>query len=532
MDSKNIKGLCEAYVAIYDDEVKEDLEIQELEDLAEEEDLSFIDDLSDNELTQIMEEIFNETTLSLDECFSYFDVYLSEAKTAGGARITRGGESAREKRAARSTARVTAGAGSGGGFDRARRAETTAQRKRQVRLGRLAQAAQTAAEFPGKQARRGVQAAKALGSEAARKIQSGKQKVMGFLGRVGKAAKSGYSTIKGELTGKAAEQAQGRTNLRRIRRALEKQKREAAGRDTSEFERPGGTYRTVGGERTRVGRLQYGSTPTEYDTSSSRRAAAMKKAAASARGQAGRGVRFVGPEGGVSKRMISGAGGRAQRNIEAGKFAKKLGMAEEMEFILSQILDDLVYEGYAVDYDDAADILESLNDYDYEDLIESYIEDNTVDFDFYDTVLDHLIDEGYAETIEDAETIMANMGQEWRDEILDEVTGFGGHIDPRTGKLTGKVSPAQQRSDKYVSSGLKTDTRRSKPAYENPYKTATTARHAGYSRSSVEWQRQQEPNLAMTPARRAELAAKRAERGGDKKRANKIRARMSNPNMG
>jgi hypothetical protein len=278
--------------------------------------------------------------------------------------------------------------------------------------------------------------------------------------------------------------------------------------------------------------LQYGSTPTEYDTSSSRRAAAMKKAAASARGQADRGVRFVGPEGGVSKRMISGAGGRAQRNIEAGKFAKKLGMAEEMEFILSQILDDLVYEGYAVDYDDAADILESLNDYDYEDLIESYIEDNTVDFDFYDTVLDHLIDEGYAETIEDAETIMANMGQEWRDEILDEVTGFGGHIDPRTGKLTGKVSPAQQRYDQYVSSGLKTDTRKSNPKYENTYKTATNPAEAGYFRSSGEWKRQQAPNLDMTPARRAELAAKRAKEKGNPQRANRIRAIMSNPNMG
>ncbi len=527
MDSKNIKGLCEAYVAIYDDEVKEDLEIQELEDLAEEEDLSFIDDLSDNELTQIMEEIFNETTLSLDECFSYFDVYLSEARTAGGVRITRGGEGAREKRAARSTARVTAGAGSGGGFDRARRAETTAQRQRQVRLGRLAQAAQTAAEFPGKQARRGVQAAKALGSEAARKIQSGKQKVMGFLGRVGKAAKAGYSAVKDELTGKAAEQAQGRTDLRRIRRALEKQKREAAGKDTSEFERP------------RLLPSAGGTTASSRASSRlSRRERAQQRASQMAAGTSRRGVRFAGPAPvrpalppwpmtRTGKPMTS-----SQRGMQLTAKNRRLGMAEEMEFILSQILDDLVYEGYAVDYDDAADILESLNDYDYEDLIESYVEDTIVDFDFYDMVLDHLIDEGYAETIEDAETIMANMGQEWRDEILDEVTGFGGHIDPRTGKLTGKVSPAQQRSDKYVSSGLKTDTRRSKHVYENPYKTATTARHAGYSRSSGEWQRQQEPNLAMTPARRAELAAKRAKEKGNPQRANRIRAIMSNPNMG
>ena len=41
-------------------------------------------------------------------------------------------------------------------------------------------------------------------------------------------------------------------------------------------------------------------------------------------------------------------------------------------------------------------------------------------FDPFDIVMGHLIDEGYAEGEEAAAVIMANMSEEWRDEILDE----------------------------------------------------------------------------------------------------------------
>jgi hypothetical protein len=43
----------------------------------------------------------------------------------------------------------------------------------------------------------------------------------------------------------------------------------------------------------------------------------------------------------------------------------------------------------------------------------------TEEVDVYDLVLDHLIENGYAETPEAAETIMANMSEEWRTEILE-----------------------------------------------------------------------------------------------------------------
>jgi len=41
-------------------------------------------------------------------------------------------------------------------------------------------------------------------------------------------------------------------------------------------------------------------------------------------------------------------------------------------------------------------------------------------YDLYNIILSHLIDEGYAETEDAAESIMVNMSEEWREEILDE----------------------------------------------------------------------------------------------------------------
>ena len=44
----------------------------------------------------------------------------------------------------------------------------------------------------------------------------------------------------------------------------------------------------------------------------------------------------------------------------------------------------------------------------------------TQSFDIFDTIKGYLLDEGYADTEEAAIVIMANMGEEWRQEILDE----------------------------------------------------------------------------------------------------------------
>jgi hypothetical protein len=45
------------------------------------------------------------------------------------------------------------------------------------------------------------------------------------------------------------------------------------------------------------------------------------------------------------------------------------------------------------------------------------------DLDIYDVVLDHLLDEGYCDDVESAEIIMANMSEEWVDEIVEANRG-------------------------------------------------------------------------------------------------------------
>jgi hypothetical protein len=62
----------------------------------------------------------------------------------------------------------------------------------------------------------------------------------------------------------------------------------------------------------------------------------------------------------------------------------------------------------------------------------------TQSFDPFDVVLGHLIDEGYADTEQAALQIMANMSEEWRENILiDE-----GLMDAvsKVGKVVGKVA--------------------------------------------------------------------------------------------
>jgi hypothetical protein len=43
--------------------------------------------------------------------------------------------------------------------------------------------------------------------------------------------------------------------------------------------------------------------------------------------------------------------------------------------------------------------------------------------DIYDIILSHLLDEGYAETSEAAEVIMVNMSEEWKQSIVEQMTG-------------------------------------------------------------------------------------------------------------
>ena len=72
--------------------------------------------------------------------------------------------------------------------------------------------------------------------------------------------------------------------------------------------------------------------------------------------------------------------------------------------------------------------------------------------DLYDVILSHLLDEGFADTEKNAITIMANMSEEWREEILEKaqimsVSGPGGlkhMINPNVLKLQNAAAKEAQ----------------------------------------------------------------------------------------
>lgn len=466
--------LTEAYVAVYDDDLRSEIEY---EAALTEDDLSFIDDYSDNELTQIMEEIFDENLIDIDECFETLDLVISEAVvTSSENRPTSSG-----------SRRVTIGA-----QDR-RMAATTAARTRKVRIGRMAQAAQTAAETKAKQ---GVsafgRAASAAGrgirsgaSAVGQKLQAGKQKITNFLGKVSRVAKAAKETAKKEFSGDAERQAKLRSSFRANVRSARQNARAAAAKDTSEFDRPKKPYKpsdpwegsattskprpTVTTKSTRAlsGSSPRAALPAAGQTSAgqpSRRSAAAARSASAAAGSTTKGIRFAGPGGRVAGgdklplRSGSTSSKSASRQREAGKFAKSAGISEEL---LRYILEDLVYQGYAENIDESFKILESLYDDEFENLVESYLDTDVETYDFYDTVMDYLLDEGFADTEEDAEVIMANMSDEWRDDIIETAvntyTGKPIHADPNDPEEVAKRKRREARKAKTGQSGLTYD---------------------------------------------------------------------------
>jgi hypothetical protein len=75
------------------------------------------------------------------------------------------------------------------------------------------------------------------------------------------------------------------------------------------------------------------------------------------------------------------------------------------------------------------------------------------DVDLYDLVLEHLLDEGYADSEEAATVIMANMSEEWRNEILEVYKDFPtGKVMNKAGKLmgssAGKTDEASKKKEK------------------------------------------------------------------------------------
>ena len=77
---------------------------------------------------------------------------------------------------------------------------------------------------------------------------------------------------------------------------------------------------------------------------------------------------------------------------------------------------------------------------------------NSYEYDTFDTVLEYLVAEGYADTNESALAIMANMSEEWREEILE---GLVDAVASGAGTVVGTAQRAAREIPKYVQQKVK-----------------------------------------------------------------------------
>ena len=373
-------NLYEAYAAVYDDNLR-----QELLSAPIKEDFSFIDDLSDNELVQVMEEILSEGEVTLDECFDAFDEVLIEATVTSS-----------DDRPSEGSSRVTSSSD--------RRSEKTAERRKKVRVGRVMQAAERAGE--------GIKGgAKKTKEKVTGKLASAKEKITGFLGKIGRSLKAGASATKKEFSGEAGKEAKARVTGRQLRRAARTQASAERSKDTSAFTKKTSPFDYKPAPK-----------PSWENLPSGRRVKAAAKSDAAAAGSSSSGTRFAGP-GGVSPLATKKKDQTALMKAASGKkreARKSTSVAEQYELLASYILEDIINEGYANTLEEAFEVLESFSDYEIGEIAENYLVEDTEVVDLYDVILSHLLDEGFADTEESATVIMANMSEEWREQILNE----------------------------------------------------------------------------------------------------------------
>lgn len=368
--------LYEAYSAVYNEDLREDL-------LSVEEDFEFIDDLSDNELTQIMEEILSEREVTLDECFDAFDSELLSEETEMERMNRLQNKATREKKSAAATAKRMKSAerervGRKHAIKRLQVATTKAARNLKDRAKTLGAGAASAAAGGASEVGRKVQ----RGAEKVKgKLSSAKEKIKGFI-------KSGRKAVAGGLR-KVASKIEPKENVgKQVKTAA----KEAIKKTT--------TYRGVG-----VGRREAASSG----------GVSSRGGSMGSEGSQGRALPPVGKS--KSGKTLTPQQRGMQTAAQNARLQRRLG--EDFDLLASYILEDLINEGYAETFEEAFEVLESFSDYEVGEIAENYLAEETEVIDLYDVVLEHLIENGYADTEESATVIMINMSEEWRNEILE-----------------------------------------------------------------------------------------------------------------
>jgi hypothetical protein len=438
MNSKELRGLYEAYTAVYDEDLRD-----ELEEMSDE--FAGIENLTDEEIDAIVEETIDEMLdegYEFDEVEEIFEEVLSEA-----ARMDRAAARREYMRSSEKAAREARNRGAAV-VRREKRAEKIAQVKGAVKsaLGKAKEAAKSVAR-------------KAI-DEPARKYAERRGVVP---------SKSGKSTL-GSGTGIQSVAYKQRTPEGR---------REVRARVAADIK---------GRIKKKIGQAQVGA----YN--------AARRAGQAASDVAGRAKQSAKNLAARTKRGVMSTAGKAARAVStgAGRVASRLGEEVDVyDIVLSHLLD----EGYVDNFDQAEAIMANMSeewidnildeacvvegkraqmygqpemnsDYDERNLrnrgdlskrdagsiarsrlkgqlsavgrlrgTSPHVDGrrvNNEEVDIYDIVLSHLLDEGYADTIESAEAIMVNMSKDWREGIIDEA-----YVDYRKGRLPSGRTPQQ-----------------------------------------------------------------------------------------
>jgi hypothetical protein len=413
----NAFNLYEAYAAVYDEELREDI-------LTVEEDFEFIDELSDNELDQVMEEVITEENLDLNECFELFDDFLIEARvtssenrpSSSGSKVTTGQGSvmaAKERVSARKEAR------------KAKEKEERSQRRAE-RVERIKGSISRVAKKIGRKLAVGAEKAKRAlaGTDSAseRKVRQAKIKMRDVARKnIGRATtKQKGQKRPPEVTSGKTEKASSGDYTPPSKESVGKKVKTAAKEKIRST-----TYRGEG-----VGRKEVASS----GGSVSSRGGSM-----GSEGSKGKSLPPVG------KTKAGKTLTQQQRNMQTAaqnvKLQRRLG--EDFDLLAEMILEDLINEGYAETFEEAFEVLESFSDHEVGEIAEGYLTEEVETVDLYDIVLEHLLNEGYAETEEAATVIMANMSEEWREEILES---RGGEASPGTPESFHKLSRSVKKT--------------------------------------------------------------------------------------
>ena len=286
-----------------------------------------------------------------------------------------------------------------------------------------------------------------------RRLKKAAAKAKDLAGKVGSAAKrvakKGYEAAKGEVKKRGLKDAaksllakglrKGAALARKAASKVEPTK-EKPKAEAPKAKSPSGTYRNVGaGKKEKAGGEMKAEPKSASEPNQERIKKAREKLKKAAKGSPSRGVRFATSGGKVASTVMrSGRDASDERKKAAKKFAKKAGISDSFEYLLGEIFEDMIVEGYVDDYETASCVLESLTDDDFDYVCEAYsvvLNEATATpaerkqlnmgegFDTFDAVLEYLYVEGYAETIEEAEAMMVNLTPEQIDKIVEAKKG-------------------------------------------------------------------------------------------------------------